>query len=134
MKFDDDGATLDDGYAEIFLAPSANDQSEFADLMRLFTETDYFSKRFPVMSKVKGYYLTNEIGSKEMGSLFKEYLDEWKDEWIEEGRKEGREKGQVQLIELMQRLLAENRYDDFKRLMREPDYRKRLLREFFPND
>ena len=73
-----------------------------------------------------------------MGSLFKEYLDEWKDEWIEEGRKEGRkegrEKGQVQLIELMQKLLAENRYDDFKRLIRDPDYRKALLHEFFPND
>ena len=154
MTFSDNGAPLDDGYSEIFLAPSKRDDSIYAELMRLFTANEYYSERFPVISEVKRFYLNDDEGKREMGSLVKEYIEsrlsqerqegiqqgiqqgrqEGRQEGRREGRQEGRQEGEERertiLLTLIRKLIDANRFDDIRRLSIDSSYRETLIREF----
>ena len=51
-------------------------------------------------------------------------------EGLVEGRTEGRAEGENLVITLMQKLLSAGRYDDAKRVTEDPDYKKKLMKEF----
>lgn len=48
----------------------------------------------------------------------------------EDSKAEGREEGENLVMTLMQKLLSAGRYDDAKRVTEDPDYKKKLMKEF----
>lgn len=79
------------GFREIYLTPS-EDSTDISELMKVFTESDCYSERFPVTSDLKRYYKTIPEGINEMNFIVDEYLDKAREEAREEGRAEMIEK------------------------------------------
>ena len=59
-----------------------------------------------------------------------EMKEDSKAEGRAEGRTEGRTEGENLVMALMQKLLSAGRYDDAKRVTEDPDYKKKLMKEF----
>lgn len=87
------------GFREIYLTPS-EDSTDISELMKVFTESDCYSERFPVTSDLKRYYKTIPEGIDEMNFMVDEYIDkareEAREEGLAEGRAEGREEGRAE--------------------------------------
>ena len=80
------------GCREIYLTP-CEDKTDISELMKVITESDCYSERFPVTSDLKRYYKTIPEGIREMIFMVDEYLDKAREEAREEGLAEGREEG-----------------------------------------
>ena len=64
---------LYNGCREIYLTP-CEDKTDISELMKVFTESDCYSERFPVTSDLKRYYKTIPEGINEMNFIIDEYL------------------------------------------------------------
>ena len=64
--------------------------SDVSQLMKVFTEGDYYNDKFPKTSSIKRRYKETEGGIKEMSGL----IEQLKLEWISEGEKRGEERGE----------------------------------------
>ena len=80
----------------------------------------------------------NEKGEVDMCVAIAEMKEDSKAEGLVEGREEGRVEGRTEgrtegenlVMALMQKLLSAGRYDDAKRVTEDPDYKKKLMKEF----
>jgi len=56
--------------------------------------------------------------------------EEGREEGREKGREEGREEGEQRVVDLVDKLLEQNRTEDARRIRKDVAYRKRLYQEF----
>ena len=77
----------------------------------------------------------NKGGNLKMWGLLEDIKEEGRREGIREGRQRGRQEGRRELntiLQMNQRLLQEERYDDLKRASNDDAFREKLLAELFP--
>ena len=77
---------VDNGFQEIYINASADDGTDIADLMKIFTvDNEYNDERFPVTSKIKRRFKETDEGVNKMCEIIEKY----KNEGLAEGRAEG---------------------------------------------
>ena len=77
---------VDNGIQEIYINASADDGTDIADLMKIFTvDNEYNDERFPVTSKIKRRFKETDEGVNKMCEIIEKYKNE--------GRAEGRAEG-----------------------------------------
>ena len=88
--------TVYNGFQEIYINASADDGTEIADLMKIFTvDSEYDDRRFPVTSKIKRRFKETDEGVSRMCEIIEKYKAE--------GREEGREEERYEIIANMLR-------------------------------
>ena len=77
---------VDNGFQEIYINASADDGTDIAELMKIFTvDNEYNDERFPVTSKIKRRFKETDEGVNKMCEIIEKYKNE--------GRAEGRAEG-----------------------------------------
>ncbi len=116
------GELADDGLQRIYVNATSKDESDIAELMTVFTESDKYNyEKFPKISARKHLFKEGEEGKKEMSDIVRAIA--------EEERAEGRAEGQRELIVTLTMKKyavgqsAERIADD---LMEEPDEIRRI--------
>ncbi|MBO4359763.1 MAG: PD-(D/E)XK nuclease family transposase [Eubacteriaceae bacterium] len=83
------GKKLYNGLDEVYVTP-VEDGTDISELMKMFTEQDSYSPKFPETSRVKEYYRSHPEGEKELNDIVETYFKQQFDEGRAEGRKENR--------------------------------------------
>ena len=117
------GKAVDNGFSEIYVNAAANDGSDIAELMEVFSSGEVYNDKFPFTSTEKRRYRETEEGRKIMSELMEKLK--------EEGREEGREEGIHDINALNMWLINENRLDDLCRAASDLAYQAELLKELF---
>ena len=82
---------VDNGFQEIYINASAEDGTDIADLMKIFTvDNEYNDERFPVTSKIKRRFKETDEGVNKMCEIIEKYKNE--------GRAEGAAKKEHSMI------------------------------------
>ena len=81
---------IENGFSEVYVNSAVNDGSNVAKLMKVFSENDAYSEKFPKTSEIKKRYKETEGGVKYMSGL----MEKWKLEWLNEGKAEGEKLGE----------------------------------------
>ncbi len=84
------GEVINNGFEEVYVNSVVDNGSDVSQLMKVFTEGDYYNDKFPKTSSIKRRYKETEGGIKEMSGL----IEQLKLEWISEGEKRGEERGE----------------------------------------
>lgn len=85
---------VDNGFQEIYINASADDGTDIADLMKIFTvDNEYNDERFPVTSKIKRRFKETDEGVNKMCEIIEKYKNEGRAEGLATGRAEGRAEG-----------------------------------------
>lgn len=68
---------VDNGFQEIYINASAEDGTDIADLMKIFTvDNEYNDERFPVTSKIKRRFKETDEGVNKMCEIIEKYKNE----------------------------------------------------------
>lgn len=74
----ENGQIVHNGLTEIYVNAKADDGSDLAKLMKIYTETDFYDfKRFPKVSKRKAEFKIEKGGERKMGSALRDIAKEW---------------------------------------------------------
>lgn len=115
------GEVVENGFTEIYVNTIVDDGSDVAELMKVFSENDSYSDKFPKTSEIKRRYKETEGGVQSMSDLMEKLKTTWKME-TEENVYENTTK-------LFTILLKNNRTEDLHRCMTDPAYLKQLTNE-----
>ncbi len=133
------GRAMDNGWREIYANASADDGSETAKLMKIFTEDNvYDDDAFPETSRLKRQFKETEEGRQIMCETVYEIMEEITREvhaeslkaGRREGRKEGRKEGETLFAELIRRLIADQRMADVELALKDRHARSDLYKEY----
>jgi len=115
------GELADNGFVEVYVNSVNDDQSDVAELMRIFTEDDAYNyEKFPATSSRKSRFKSTEEGVNEMCEV------------IERNRAEGRAEGIGSVNKLNAILIAARRFADLERATKDSAYQAQLLKELLP--
>ena len=93
-------------------------EKEFRDMTELISRiSDYIFSKQQEVRKGLGEIMGGKV------------LELESDKLIKKGRQIGEQIGEKNVTELTKKLLAENRLDDLKRSVEDPEYQRKLLRE-----
>ena len=93
---------VENGLSEIYVNAAVKDESNVAELMRIFVELKAYNERmFPVVSKVKKIYKETEEGIQCMCALTEKLYKKGEAKGFEKGRAEGRTGGFLESIKNM---------------------------------
>ena len=68
---------VDNGFQEIYINASADDGTDIADLMKIFTvDNEYDDERFPATSKIKHRFKETDEGVNKMCEIIEKYKNE----------------------------------------------------------
>ena len=68
---------VDNGFQEIYINASADDGTDIADLMKIFTvDNEYDDERFPATSKIKRRFKETDEGVNKMCEIIEKYKNE----------------------------------------------------------
>ena len=85
---------VDNGFQEIYINASADDGTDIAELMKIFTvDNEYNDERFPVTSKIKRRFKETDEGVNKMCEIIEKYKNEGRAEGLATGRAEGLAEG-----------------------------------------
>ena len=85
---------VDNGFQEIYINASADDGTDIADLMKIFTvDNEYDDERFPATAKIKRRFKETDEGVNKMCEIIEKYKNEGRAEGLATGRAEGRAEG-----------------------------------------
>lgn len=130
----ENGKTVDNGFAEVYVNAKIKDGSDVSQLMEIFVEDNAYSDKFPVTSSIKRRFKQTEEGQQIMCEIMEKIRSEAKAEGWVEGRAEGRAEGQACLNKLYAMLIEAGRYDDLKRSTKDSHYLTKLLHELLPEE
>ena len=87
---------VENGLSEIYVNAAVKDESNVAELMRIFVELKAYNERmFPVVSNVKKIYKETEEGVQCMCALTEKMYKKGEAKGIEKGREKGRAEGRT---------------------------------------
>ena len=88
---------VDNGFQEIYINASADDGTDIADLMKIFTvDNEYDDERFPATSKIRRRFKETDEGVNKMCEIIEKYKNEGRAEGLATGRAEGRVEGRAE--------------------------------------